>query len=167
MKTTRTRLVWRTRPCGTEGNAAYQELKFSNLWPLLNKFQWKDQQLLSNLHWIRKINCSRNSSISEEVKLDKDVVADVRRGTCVSLQHQGSFCLVWISSWFSFAQDLESFLSPNSDLTPLELVELYALTGCQLICFNLSGNSNCHRSSCRVCLLLCRPFGSKRAGSCS
>ena len=29
LKTTGTRLVWRTRPCGTEGNAASQEPKFS------------------------------------------------------------------------------------------------------------------------------------------
>ena len=98
----------------------------------------RTQQLLPSL-MRRKIYCSRTSSLSEEVKIDKDVVAAVLRGTCETLSTSRFYKSVLTES----APDtlLSRIWNESYAQTPTWSPKLksYMLSGCQMISFNLSG----------------------------
>ena len=149
LKTTGTRLVWRTRPCGTEGNAACNIKTFQSLTTYVQVWV-RTQQLLPSL-MRKKIYCSRTSSLSEEVKIDKDVVAAVLRGTCETLSTSRSYKSVLTESVPDtlLSRIWKVFLRPNSDLAPVVGGALCS-NRLSIDLLHLSDNTKCHRSSCRV-----------------
>ena len=77
-----------------------------------------------------------------------------------TLQQQGLPVLTE-SVLYSLMHRIWDDFTPKLRLGRLGLVELSALTGCQLTCLVSACLINkCHGPSCRVCLLVCRPFGS-------
>ena len=144
------------------GNAASQEPKFS----VFDKFEWRSSyhcQVLCG----RKINCSRSSSLSEEVKIDKDVVAAVLQGTCETLSTSRFYKSVLTESVPDtlLSRIWKVFLRPNSDLAPVVGGALCS-NRLSIDLPHLSDNTNCHRSSCRVVSTFVQTLWLKRAGSC-
>ena len=145
VKTTGTGLVWRTRPCGTEGTRHLKNPSFQYLTSLSDE------------------PATIAKSYVEEKSIVQDLLQFQRRSNQTRMWQQMSaeapVHLFNIKVLSVLSESAPDSLSPRiwkvsyaqtPTWPPLELVELHALTGCQLTCFNLSGNKKCHRSSCRV-----------------
>ena len=118
LKTTGTRLVWRTRPCGTEG---MRHLKNSSFQYLTTSIQvWVTNQLpLPSLMW------KKNQLFKTFFNFRGGQNRQGCGSSCPARHLWNSFnikvlqiCLDWVSSWYSFVQDLESFLTPKLRLGP-------------------------------------------------
>ena len=109
----------------------------------------------------KKIYCSRTSSLSEEVKIDKDVVAAVLRGTCETLSTSRFYKSVLTESAPDtlLSRIWKVFLRPNSDLAPV-VGGASCSDRLSIDQLHLSDNTNVTGQVVELCLLLCRPFGS-------